>query len=371
MFMKSFLPFLLFGISVLTLLGCTGSDDSANRAGGLPASGGKVVSVGGRLSGGSLSTGGTLAAAGGSVDGGGSSKGGITLLGGTLSTGGMTASGGIHASGGMPSFGGSRIDVLDAGRDFGSETLVKDMGVAGEVHVDSAIGGMANSGGTTGTGGVNASGGTTHTGKWIIMPVGDSITGTTCYPQLLSKNLIAEGHSNFELVGSVLNNQACQASHVQTEGHGGWLVTSLLPNGSNANVQAKWFADEKPEIVILHFATNDLWNNVPPSSILSAYSLIVDSARAAVPNVIFFVAQVIPLAPSSCSDCPARTSTLNAQIPAWAAGKSKSNSPIHVVDLASGWVSATDTGDGVHPNLIGSKKMAEKITQAIIGQKLF
>jgi lysophospholipase L1-like esterase len=283
--------------------------------------------------------------------------GGMQLSGGSISTGGANTTGGTFVDGGA--------DAGEVGRDTGSGGFISDTGVADTVK----------SGGVISTGGVVASGGTTggtnHNGKWVVMPVGDSITGTTCYPQLLSKNLIAAGHTNFELVGSVLNNQACEASHVQTEGHGGWLVTSLLPNGSNANVQTKWFNDAKPDIVILHFATNDLWNNVPPANILTAYSLIVDSARAAVANVIFFVAQIVPLAPSSCSECPARTSTFNAQIPAWATGKAKSNSPIYVVDLASGWVPSVDTGDGVHPNLVGSKKMADKMTQAIIDKKLF
>ncbi len=32
------------------------------------------------------------------------------------------------------------------------------------------------------------------------MPLGDSITGSTCYPQLLSKELIAKGHTNFDFI---------------------------------------------------------------------------------------------------------------------------------------------------------------------------
>jgi hypothetical protein len=286
-------------------------------------------------------------------------------------TGGAVSTGGANTTGGTLSTGGA--DAGATGRDTGSDGFVSDTGVADTAKSGGVIttGGVDASGGSMHTGGVSATGGTNHNGKWVVMPVGDSITGTTCYPQLLSKNLIAAGHTNFELVGSVLNNQACEASHVQTEGHGGWLVTSLLPGGGNAGVQTKWFNDAKPEIVILHFATNDLWNNIPPANILNAYSLVVDSARAVVPNVIFFVAQIVPLAPSSCSECPARTSTFNAQIPAWATGKAKSNSPIYVVDLASGWVPSVDTGDGVHPNLVGSKKMADKMTQAIIDKKLF
>jgi lysophospholipase L1-like esterase len=203
------------------------------------------------------------------------------------------------------------------------------------------------------------------------MPLGDSITATTCYPQLVAKNLITAGHANFQFVGSELNNQACNASHVPTEGHSGWLVTSLLPGGANAGVQAGWFSRYKPEVVLLHFATNDIWNNVAPATILNAYSLIVDSARAVVPNVVFFVAQIVPVAPASCGDCPARTKALNAMIPAWATGKDTAISPIHVVDLATGWVSSTDTGDGVHPNPTGSAKMADTMSRALVAKGIF
>jgi hypothetical protein len=61
------------------------------------------------------------------------------------------------------------------------------------------------------------------------MPLGDSITDTTCYPKLLAQELIDKGHPNFTFVGTSLNNQSCgSAPNVQTEGHGCYLVTNLL-----------------------------------------------------------------------------------------------------------------------------------------------
>lgn len=49
-------------------------------------------------------------------------------------------------------------------------------------------------------------------GAWRITPLGDSITGTTCGPQLLSRELKDKGHSNFSFFGNNLNNQSCNGA---------------------------------------------------------------------------------------------------------------------------------------------------------------
>jgi lysophospholipase L1-like esterase len=203
------------------------------------------------------------------------------------------------------------------------------------------------------------------------MMLGDSITSNTCYPQYISRDLISSGHTNFQFLGTVQNNQACSATNVQTEGHGGSLVTSLVTNGVASATLQGWLTNALPEIVVMHFGTNDIWSNQSPTNILTAYSGVIDAARAAVPNVIFFVAQIIPMAPTNCVACAARVTALNAVIPDWAASKSTSTSPIYVVDLWTGIDAATDTVDGVHPNFVGSQKMSNVLTPAITSKNLF
>lgn len=44
----------------------------------------------------------------------------------------------------------------------------------------------------------------------------------------------------------------------------------------------------------------------------------------------------------------------------WAAANATASSPILVVDQHTGFVSTTDTVDGVHPNAAGSVKIATK-----------
>jgi lysophospholipase L1-like esterase len=210
------------------------------------------------------------------------------------------------------------------------------------------------------------------TGTVRIMPLGDSITGSTCYPQLLSKELIAKGHTNFTFVGTNLNNQGCGggAPSVQTEGHGGYLVTYLTTNsppqtgkGTMAELQ-KWAA-EKPDVVLMEYGTNDVWSSISTANVLSAYGFVVDHFRSQNPNVVFFVAQVTPLNPSGCTACESNVEALNRQIPTWAIGKASAASPVYVVNVWSALPAATYlpnsmyTADGVHPNAAGSQLMSD------------
>lgn len=205
-----------------------------------------------------------------------------------------------------------------------------------------------------------------HTGSWRIMPLGDSITETTCYPQLLSKDLIDGGHTNFEFVGSVLNNQSCGATNVNTEGHGGYLVTDLVGGGPNASEPAGWFSNGQAEVVVMHFGTNDVWNNVSAAAITAAYSELLVGLRSVNPNVIVFVAQIVDMNPDNCTECSARVQALNAAIPAWASEETTCDSPVYVVDLFTGFDAVSDTRDGVHPNTPGSQKMADAMSAAML-----
>jgi lysophospholipase L1-like esterase len=206
-----------------------------------------------------------------------------------------------------------------------------------------------------------------HSGSWRITPLGDSITGSTCGPQLLAKALSDHGKTNFTFVGSNLNNQSCNgAATVQTEGHGGYLVTDLVGSGVHAAELPKWCSSNQADLVLMQFGTNDVWNDRPPSAILAAYSTVLDDLRAANANVIVLVAQITPLNPKDCPACESRVVALNAQIPAWAASKSTPASPVSIVDLHSAFSAAsytqnsTYTTDGVHPNVAGAQLIADK-----------
>ena len=348
----------LGGLLLAGLTAC--SSDAPGSAGAAGSPGAAGSSSAGSSTAGMAAVAGLGSAAGGSA---GNTAGGGAAAGGSAGNTAGAAAGGAPAAG-SPGAGGAAAGNPGAGGTGGAQSgHGGNGGTAGSAGMSSAAGGT---------------GGSTHTGNWRITPLGDSITGTTCGPQLLSKELIDKGHSNFTFVGTNLNNQSCNgAPNVQTEGHGGYLVTDLVGSGQHASELSQWTSADKPDVVLMHFGTNDVWNNIAPATILDAYSTVLASLRGASPKVIVFVAQIIPLNPSGCADCEARVEALDAQIPTWASAKSTTTSPIYVVDQhsvfsASSYVpSSTYTADGVHPNAAGGQLMADKWYAALTANGIF
>ncbi|MFB9445003.1 cellulose binding domain-containing protein [Dactylosporangium vinaceum] len=190
-----------------------------------------------------------------------------------------------------------------------------------------------------------------------IMPLGDSITGSPgCWRALLWQQLQANGYTNIDFVGTQAP-QGCSVPYDgDGEGHGGALVTAV----ADQDQLPGWLAASRPDVVLMHFGTNDVWSNKSTDTILAAYSKLVDQMRAANPSMRVLVAQIIPMSPPTCPECAQRVVALNAAIPGWAAGKTTAASPVIVVDQWTGFSTATDTGDGVHPNDTGNQKMAAR-----------
>jgi lysophospholipase L1-like esterase len=190
-----------------------------------------------------------------------------------------------------------------------------------------------------------------------VMPLGDSITGSPgCWRALLWQKLQSAGLTNVDFVGT-LPPQGCGVTYDgDNEGHGGALATQVAAQ----NQLPGWLSATHPDVVLMHFGTNDVWNNLAPATILAAFSTLVDQMRASNPAMKILVAQIIPMNPTNCADCAQRVVAFNAAIPAWAAGKTTSASPITVVDQWTGFTDATDTADGVHPNDSGNTKMANR-----------
>lgn len=300
-----------------------------------------------------------------------------------------TSSGGASASGATGSGGASASSTTGSGASASSTTGSGGASISGTTASATSGSGGATSGSgsdtnATGSGGqtVTGSGGMggtglpmgkpTHDGPLRIMPLGDSITETTCYRARLWEKLQDAGLTDFDYVGSrVFVNCGNPDYDGDNEGHSGALVTDLTsatpPEDKEglADLQAA-LAAHPADVVLMHFGTNDVWNRRPANAILDAYSVVVDELRKVNPNVWIIVAQIIPVAPTdmtcsgcACTECPALTETLNAGIPDWAAMKSLPDSPILVVDQWTGFSSADDTAEGVHPNDSGAVKMAD------------
>ncbi|MEZ3180872.1 cellulose binding domain-containing protein [Streptomyces pimonensis] len=190
-----------------------------------------------------------------------------------------------------------------------------------------------------------------------VMPLGDSITGSPgCWRALLWNRLLDAGHTDVDFVGT-LPAQGCGVAHDgDNEGHGGELVTDV----ADRDLLPARLAATLPDIVVMHFGTNDVWSNVSPDRILTAYTRLVGQMRESNPDMRVLVAQIIPMNPGTCAACARRVVDLNARIPAWAAATSTDRSPVTVVDQWTGFDTATDTYDGVHPNAAGNEKIAAR-----------
>ena len=196
-----------------------------------------------------------------------------------------------------------------------------------------------------------------------VMPLGDSITGSPgCWRALLWSRLQAAGITEVDMVGT-LPAQGCGAPHDgDNEGHGGILATNM----ASANQLPPWLSATTPDVVMMHLGTNDVWSARTNQQLLGAFTTLVNQMRAQNPYMKILVAQIIPMDARACAACAQRVIDLNAAIPAWAAGLSTPQSPITVVDQWTGFDTVTDTGDGVHPNDAGNRKIAERWYPALV-----
>ncbi|MFF0245482.1 cellulose binding domain-containing protein [Streptosporangium sandarakinum] len=197
-----------------------------------------------------------------------------------------------------------------------------------------------------------------------IMPLGDSITGSPgCWRALLWDRLRSSGYTGIDFVGT-LPPQGCSVAHDgDNEGHGGYLATDV----ADQNLLPGWLEATRPDIVMMHFGTNDVWSDIAPATILDAFTKLVGQMRAANPDMRILVAKIIPMNPSTCAECGQRAVNFNNAVPAWAAVTSTARSPIVVVDQWTGFDTATDTYDGVHPNAAGDRKMSDRWYPALTG----
>jgi lysophospholipase L1-like esterase len=204
------------------------------------------------------------------------------------------------------------------------------------------------------------------------MPLGDSITaGPGCWRAKLWHHLQTTGYTNIDFVGTQSDGGGCNPGYsydFDHEGHGGFSATGIADN----NQLPPWLAAAKPDVVLMHLGTNDMWGGyLPLATKLAAFTKLVGQMRAANPAMKIVVAQIIPMSAAACATCPADVKALDDAIPGWAAGLTTAQSPITVADLWTGYDAVADNVDGVHPNDGGFQKMADAwypaVTRALGG----
>ncbi|HSS37440.1 MAG TPA: SGNH/GDSL hydrolase family protein [Polyangia bacterium] len=345
---------------------------------GAPACGGSGTDRfgnGGSASGGTSGTGGTAASGGR----GGSASGGATESGGSGDGAGTGGAAGQGGGGAMGADGGAGHAPGGHGGSAGAATA-GSRGSAGG-------GGRSSEGGGTGTAGGTGTGGAS--GPVRIMAIGDSVTRATCWRDFLWQQLQQAYAGRVDFVGTLQADYGCGVSGFDSDnqGYSSSLITEVVAGVTNArtcdpycpnmsNLQTA-FASAKPQVVLMHWGTNDVWNGKSSTTITTAYSTVIDALRTANPSVVILLAQIIPMnvtgatcSGCSCASCSSAIPALNTAITTFAAGKTTAQSPVIVVDQYTGFDVTADTRDGVHPNTQGSQKMASKWYTALTANQL-
>ncbi len=357
-----------------------GNGGSHAVSGGVGGSNGNAANATGGSIGG-LPANGTSAGSGG-VGGDGAPNGGTGAAAGRQ-TGGRAGA----------SSGGGRAGMLAGGSagtraaQAGSSATNGSAGRLGAGGAMAGAGGSASGGTGTGgkSGGSGGSAGSVGAGTLKIMAIGDSTTQSTCWRALLWQTLNGKHAGHFDFVGSHRSDAGCSPSNYDqdNEAYGSSLlseaVSGLFANNRMCSPPAASgpcpklndfitaFQSYKPDVALIHYGTNDVWNSIATSSIMAGFDDLVNGLRAANAGVKIFVAQIIPMNVTtatcggcSCSACTSNIAALNSAIAAWAPMHSTAGSPIGVVDQNTGFDAVADTRDGVHPNDSGSQKMAAK-----------
>jgi len=201
-----------------------------------------------------------------------------------------------------------------------------------------------------------------------ILPLGDSITNG--FPDTYRYSLfhtLRDSGFNFYYVGSQNTNPANYPGSWDTkhEGHNGASTRGIdLVLETELN---HYTAD----IALIHLGTNDVSYSIrfPSDFSFSTKYLeaIINKLRADNPVVRIYLAKILPFGDeigTPIETFKERRLDWNNKIQDLAAAMNTSVSPIYIVDMDSGF-DESDLIDGIHPNLTGAEKMAQRWYEAL------
>jgi len=211
-----------------------------------------------------------------------------------------------------------------------------------------------------------------------ILPLGDSITCASkykvSYRYPLWKQLIDAG-GKIQYVGSQTekgNGGREWDAYKNTlfppanEGHSGWRADQILHGlKSGEKGLSNWLVNYKPDIVLIHLGTNDLYQKQTPESTRDDIHNIINKLRSKNPRIKILLAEIIPLRKNTA------VIRLNQLLAKLAKEINQPSSPVISVDMYSGFNLQTDMQkDRIHPNTNGEIKMAQQWFKALMNQKM-
>ncbi|MGB3150760.1 MAG: putative Ig domain-containing protein [Maribacter sp.] len=222
-----------------------------------------------------------------------------------------------------------------------------------------------------------------------VLPLGNSITEGedvhASYRRVLWNELKDDGY-NIDFVGSKffsgffdLLPPEGDLFDMHHEGHSGWDTNNIISGAGfdpGRGTLSTWLNGYTPDAVLLHLGTNDVFNCRTNSQVLSDMDTIISLLRADNPNVVIFLAKIVPMGNSSilgfddtyCNNgqtLSQMVTSLNNALTSYVPTKDTPHSPVILVDQNSNISVTADMYDGIHPNGQGEEKMAQKWFDAI------
>lgn len=192
----------------------------------------------------------------------------------------------------------------------------------------------------------------------LVMPLGDSITHgyetPGGYRIRLWQRLAVESGFQFRFVGSQRNGPRALGSKAH-EGHPGWTIPQI-----EANVD-RWLDTYKPDWILLHIGTNDLWDELDVDVVLQRLDRLLDRIFERRPNALVVVAQIVHAEldeeyVARVAEYARRTAEVVAR------QQAKGHTNLLTADMHSAGI---QLADGVHPTRRGYDAMAEVWLRAI------
>lgn len=194
-----------------------------------------------------------------------------------------------------------------------------------------------------------------------IMALGDSITygqgAAGGYRAPLYQSLV-ENLFNVVYVGTQNNNATAWLPQPNHEGHSGYRIDQIA-----SDFQTWVDSVPDPDIILLLIGTNDYGQDYDTANAKDRLDQLIALITATRPNAKLFVAN-LTLRTDNADTEAAIEATFNPFVPEIVASHASLGEHVYFVDMNSA-LSASDLGDGLHPNQSGYNKMAATWFQAI------
>jgi lysophospholipase L1-like esterase len=189
-----------------------------------------------------------------------------------------------------------------------------------------------------------------------IMPLGDSITDGYEIPggyRIELWRLLEARDFSVDFVGAERNGPDSLPDK-DHEGHNGWRIDEIH------RWVRLWVPKYRPDVVLLLIGTNDMWQQYHVANAPARLGALVDEIHALRPAANILVSTLPPSALFN-----RRIAKYNAAIRQVIRRRAAAGRFIWLVD-AGGRLTPADLADGVHPNAVGYRKLAQAWGAALV-----